>query len=679
MAKAKQVLLTTCLDHPHSAFVEWVAHHRALGVSRVHVFMSDAKDSLPPLATALIDAGAIEVSQIACDPAEASGQIRNAATRAAKLEASEKGGWGLFLGADEYLILSQHDTLAKAMASMTGAHVVSLPLRLVGTDGLIRSHMHGPVLARCHHRCPDPAADGSGARDWRSVVKLGVWPRRVPGRPTGDPQTGLKRVAWFNGSGARMPKPHSAHIWQREASSYGADVMSVAHVPVPSVETMLLRAGYFDRRKAQMMAEDVIPTLDRLSGAMIADPVFARSATARDAELVRLMEVAGIRDAYALQCEDEEMRVRVQARKHPLWKAVFTHLGYVDATEPALADSEKDATPERTSPPEDAAVEPASPTDATPPVAPDAGTVAPVKLHAPVTDDLTPITTDPPPPWFTEIYPGGERQGFLTRLEHHALVHVERDPSTLVVTFDNLSNVNDLSLAREPWAYDFVKDGGYSHLSVMARRKDWYRDPELIAALQKLSDDGHFRRYKNVVMAGTSMGAFGALAFSSLAPGCTVLAYSPQSTLDTDLVPWETRYRMGRDRNWSLPHSDAAFEIQDAGKVYLIYDPFFEPDKKHVERLSGDNVVALKSWFSGHFSAVFLRRAHIIKPVFQSVIDGSLEPEQFYELMRKRRSLIWYRKAIEERAVSTGHPALAARIGPAFKELRRARRTAEMV
>ncbi|WP_397541301.1 glycosyltransferase family 2 protein [Roseovarius salis] len=663
MDKPAQVLLTTWLDHPGTAFVEWVAHHRALGADRIVVFLSDALEAPQPLAAALERAGMIETRFIAFDSAEAGETIRNAAIRAAELEAGESGGWGVFLAADEYLVLPRHDTLPALMQQLGTVHALSAPVRRFFAETLTRAHVPGPVLSRAGNRAPDPAPDGTGCREWRSVVRLGLWPSRVPGFPTGEARTGLRRLRWLNGSGARMPTPRGDRTWQRDARAFGGDLAQVARVPVPSVETLLLRAAYVHPPKAQAMAEDLIPLLEAARGPRVADDSLAKGADAREAEIGRILADPSVRQAYDAQCAEEAERIGVQSRKHGLWRAVLAWLDGDAAAGPGPAAAAPAPDPDP-APPVRAA--PARP-------APAADSAAPVKEHSRVPDAFARVATDPPPPWFAEIYPGGNRQGFFTRLENHAIVHIERDPDTLIVTFDNLSNVHDISYGREPWAYRFVRGAGYSHLAVIARRKDWYRDAQFIEELRGLADRGLFSRYKKVVMAGTSMGGFAALAFSSLAPGCIVLAYSPQTTLDQDLVPWEERFDMGRERNWSLPYSDASFEIQEARKVYVVYDPFFEPDRRHVERLEGDNVVPLKSWFAGHFSAVFVRRAELIKPLFQMAIDETLTEPAYYRLLRGRRSLQWYRQALEKRANATGHPGLASRVGPAFKRLRRQR------
>jgi len=678
MGKPLTVLLTTWLNHPTSAFPEWVAHHRALGVNRFHVFLSDTLDGAQPLAAALEASGVIGTSQITFDAAESAQQARNAAIRAAELETEVSPGWGLFLGPDEYLGLARHGTVQELMADLNSPQAMTMPVWTYFGDTRERSHSPGPVLEKAVRCCPSSRVDPGARKEWRSIVKLGVWPSRVPDFPTGVPMNDLKRLRWLNGAGKPMPKPRADRTWQCDEAASEGGLAWVARVPVPSVETLLLREAYAMPPKAQAMPEDLFPVLQVAGQDLMFDQSLHKCGAARAEHLAILLEDPATRRAYDDQCEEEKKRIKVQTRKHGLWKSVLAHLEGADGTGgPGPAEGRKASpAPEKTATRREDAPRPAGSAPAgdraTQPARADA-----IKVHPRVPDEFARVTTDPPPPWFAEIYPGGDRQGFLTRLEHHALVSIERDPGTLIVTFDNISNVNDISYGREPWAYRFVRAGGYSHLAVIARRKDWYRDPQLIRELRKLGDDGFFDRFNKVVMAGTSMGGFAAMAFASLAPGCIVLAYSPQTTLDSELVPWEERFGMGRERNWSLPYSDAAFEIQDARRVHVIYDPFFAPDRRHIERLEGDNVMLLKSWFAGHFSAVYMRRANLIKPLFQMVIDETLTEESYYALLRGRRSLAWYRKALEERAIETGHHSLAERVGPAFRRHRRKVRKAQ--
>ena len=275
-------------------------------------------------------------------------------------------------------------------------------------------------------------------------------------------------------------------------------------------------------------------------------------------------------------------------------------------------------------------------------------------------------TNEHVPNWYSEIGAGGEYHGSYERLKNHSLLFIDRRSKTLVVTFDNLANVADHSSNKVPWGYDFLKKSACAHFGVMAHRKDWYRDPEVINALEHHRARGIFDKFERVLFTGTSMGGFAALAFSSLRPGADVLAFSPQSTLDEEIVGWETRFQVGRRRNWRLPHSDAAFEIEPARSVFVVSDPYFEPDRKHVDRLTTPNVVKLKAWYSGHFTPVFLRRANILKSIMGKMISQELTADEFYRLYRKRRQLPWYRKSLEGALIERNRTGLAKKVGPAF-------------
>ena len=282
------------------------------------------------------------------------------------------------------------------------------------------------------------------------------------------------------------------------------------------------------------------------------------------------------------------------------------------------------------------------------------------------------ILNDPPPPWFVDLYPGGDGIGFMHKMARHAVTFHDRGPQVLMVSFDNIANVNDRSFAREPWGWKFFRDQGYSHLGIFARTKAWYRDREIIDYMEARAAEGFFSKFDKVVFTGSSMGAFGALVFAPLAPNANVIAFNPQSTLDARLVPWEERYKFGQVQDWDLPYGDAAQSVSDIGKAYVIYDHFFDPDRTHAHRLTGPNVILLKSWFSNHFAAPMLRKIDLLKPVMLGGIDGTLDEQKFYRMFRARRSLPWYMRGLGERAEAKGHEAL---LGPArarFRKLRRA-------
>lgn len=279
----------------------------------------------------------------------------------------------------------------------------------------------------------------------------------------------------------------------------------------------------------------------------------------------------------------------------------------------------------------------------------------------------TPQEGQATPRWLDELRPGGEGLGFVEKNLRHSLLFVKRPSTRLLVTFDNLSNVNDTSPEREPWAFKFAQDNALSHLGVLAHVSDWYRDADLIARFERLVAEGFFDNYERVVFAGVSMGGYAALAFASLVPGAHVVSVNPQSTLDPGLVPWESRYESGQRQDWTLPLSDAAKLTGGLGRVNIFYDPYHALDQQHIDRFSGDNLRIFKCWFSSHKTAVFLRKIDALKPVMQHCIFDELTGPVFYRLYRGRRNLPWYRGAVAGYFSDKGRTEIAERFSQIFR------------
>lgn len=270
--------------------------------------------------------------------------------------------------------------------------------------------------------------------------------------------------------------------------------------------------------------------------------------------------------------------------------------------------------------------------------------------------------------------------GFVDRLERHVLAYLPQGSRRLVVTFDNV-----LSAQREeqrlPWGYSFLQNRAWDVLGVMAWSGDWFRAPDLWKRLEALRDAGLFRQYDHVAMYGASMGAFGAMTFAGLAPGCTVVAFAPQSTLAAKLVPFESRYRFAaRTYDWTGPYHDAVEGARSAGRAYTIFDPMEPADRAHAARLAGPNVTPLHMRFSGHKLPPALMRMSLLKDVVEPALEGRLEPADFYRMHRLRRNSVPYLASVLTHAANRGHTALGLPLADALlqaqphRRLRTARR-----
>lgn len=218
------------------------------------------------------------------------------------------------------------------------------------------------------------------------------------------------------------------------------------------------------------------------------------------------------------------------------------------------------------------------------------------------------------------------------------------DKNSLVVTFENAHNDEKprMDKFRLPWGAKFLNGMGYSVLGVKPKRVDWYRGKDLHGFFMSTEFSIFSSSFQNVFFYGSSMGGYGALAFSSSCPGSTVVAFSPQSTLDTTLVPWESRFSKGRDQDWSGYFSDAKNEISKASKIFIAFDPLHKLDSWHVSRLESHRAVYLKMPAVGHVVSKRMSEAGILKDFVAQALQGTLDKNKCSLMARSRKNIAQY-------------------------------------
>lgn len=228
-------------------------------------------------------------------------------------------------------------------------------------------------------------------------------------------------------------------------------------------------------------------------------------------------------------------------------------------------------------------------------------------------------------------------------LENYYVDYIEaKDKSHVVIVFEGSQMVEgQATWQRYPWGAQFIHRQGMSVIGVKVKAADWYRGADLhdfflSAAFKKI-----LCRYDQVYLYGNSMGGYAALAFSGIVEGAKVLALSPQTTLDPDLITWDKRFPHGMEQDWSGRFSDAAETLDKVDVAYVIYDPFFPTDRAHIERLPAENVVCLKTPCLLHDVASALSDMSILKSIFTHFIKGDLET-WFPKKMRARKDYAEY-------------------------------------
>jgi pimeloyl-ACP methyl ester carboxylesterase len=278
--------------------------------------------------------------------------------------------------------------------------------------------------------------------------------------------------------------------------------------------------------------------------------------------------------------------------------------------------------------------------------------------------------------WNAELRALGEAHGFFEDLgRDHTALFVKSGP-TLIVTFENLDHVFEHG-TRLPWGFDFVQSQGWSILGLMAHDWTWYRDKDVFAFFNRLRDEEFFDQFERVVFYGASMGAYAACAFSAACPGATVVAISPQATLERDLCSWEKRYQKAWKRDFTSQYGYAPEMVRKAREVFIFYDPLEAPDAMHAALFQGPNITKLKCRFQGHRIASGLIQMGLLKPVVGACVDGTLNTTEFYKMLRVRRTFRRYLRELIHKIDIERHPLMVARLaeyvlaqgaGPVFRK-----------
>ncbi|MEA2019482.1 MAG: hypothetical protein U9N59_13670 [Campylobacterota bacterium] len=211
----------------------------------------------------------------------------------------------------------------------------------------------------------------------------------------------------------------------------------------------------------------------------------------------------------------------------------------------------------------------------------------------------------------------------------------------LIVTFSPANILIDNKEAdqqQSPWGFEFLLNENVNVLSFSCiNKKNWYRSKELFSFLHKISIE--LDSFKIKLGYGSSMGGYAVGAFADLLNLDRVLLINPISTLNKELVPFETRFsKYANILDWNSDFKDGTI-MNSSG--YIVYDPIYTLDAQHAKRYC-KNLVPLKAFGLGHNMPEHLKNLKILKWLVREFIYDTLDIDLFYKKIRTRRTLRRY-------------------------------------
>lgn len=222
--------------------------------------------------------------------------------------------------------------------------------------------------------------------------------------------------------------------------------------------------------------------------------------------------------------------------------------------------------------------------------------------------------------------------GVVFQTENISVVHTPGTRSDVVaVTFTPLQH-KEIS-PPEGFAQRFFEKRGIPSVCFVSHWDHWWQVNEMEQALNVAR--AVTSNYRRVMTYGTSMGGYGALAYSGKLDATEVVAFSPQYSIDGQKVPFETRWRRHADR-LSFENDSMDTGLRQNANILLGYDPD-TLDGLHVQKIKANNARHLKVPMIGHGVIAYLNATGVLGPILTAAADGNINVDPYMQIIHDKR------------------------------------------
>jgi hypothetical protein len=288
------ITLVTAMRNEGPFAVEWLAHHKALGVTGFVIVTNDCDDGTDALLDRLAEAGEVVHLQQTAKP----GKVQWGALALAEgTEAVRGAEWVIGTDCDEFVNLRPPlATLPDLIAAVGEADAVVLPWRFFGNGGQA-TFAEAPVTERFTQAIPEDALFPGFARSFKTLARWKGGPFRRLGihRPRGD----MSDSVWLDGSGRRLPADFAGASARIVLMSprIESGLVQLNHYSVRSTEDFLVkRARGLPNRAGKRI--DALYWAERNFN-NVTDASIARHRPGTAREEARLLALPGVAGAHA--------------------------------------------------------------------------------------------------------------------------------------------------------------------------------------------------------------------------------------------------------------------------------------------------------------------------------------------------------------------------------------------
>lgn len=284
--------IVTCMRNEGPYILDWIAHHRAIGVDDFLVYTNDCTDGTDALLDQLQTAGIVE--HRANPFRQTDMKPQHAALAAAEDEATmARAGWAICMDVDEYLNIHVGDgTLRDLYGAVGDANMISATWRLFG-DSDLSEFEDRPVVDRFTRCAPELIRKPHQAWGFKTLFRnIGLYKKMGVHRPKGLKPDLWEEISWVNGSGEQMPKEMLRSGWRSTLDTYGYKMVTLNHYAVRDAESFLVKR---DRGRVNHVDRDQgLGYWFRMNNNAEVDTSIQRRQAATLAERQRLAALPGI-------------------------------------------------------------------------------------------------------------------------------------------------------------------------------------------------------------------------------------------------------------------------------------------------------------------------------------------------------------------------------------------------
>lgn len=233
-------IVVGCMKNEAPYVLEWIAHHRAIGVDHFLIYTNDCDDGTDAILNRLQALGLVTHR----DNSQWTGKSpqQHALKLAQRETIIQQADWIIHIDVDEFInVRCDNGTLGDFLARVPGATNIAMTWRLFGHNG-VAALADTPVIAQFDHCAPSFCPKPHTAWGFKTMfANIGAYGKFSCHRPNKLVPGYADKVHWVNGSGADMTAEARDRGWRNSRRSIGYDLLQLNHYALRSAEAFLIK------------------------------------------------------------------------------------------------------------------------------------------------------------------------------------------------------------------------------------------------------------------------------------------------------------------------------------------------------------------------------------------------------------------------------------------------------